>query len=165
MQVWGTQMTENRAELGDAPWSFPGRNVPPPNGPGGAVIDPQQSYPDEDSDCFDALELAVEMAEAIRLSDTRIAALEAENVQMRTEDLELRTDIADEVAALQSELEAAANRAAKAEAAILAIADRERVTLERAERAEDCLGRVRDQLQRARQTTISARQARAASAR
>jgi hypothetical protein len=113
-----------------------------------------------DADCVDALELAVEMAEAIRLAEARITALEAQNVEMRAQNAEMRTYVTNELPALRLRAEAAADRAERAEAAMLAFEERERATLQRAQKAEECLGRVREQLQTVRQTRFAAAQRR-----
>jgi hypothetical protein len=111
---------------------------------------------DLDADCVDALELAVEMAEAIRLAEARITALEAQNVEMRAQNAELRTYVTNEIPALRQRAEAAAERAERAETAMLAFEERERETMQRAQKAEQCLGRVREQLQAVRQTRFAA---------
>jgi chromosome segregation ATPase len=119
---------------------------------------------DLDADCVDALELAVEMAEAIRLAEARITALEAQNVEMRAQNAELRTYVTNEIPALRLRAEAAAERAERAETAMLAFEERERETMHRAQKAEQCLGRVREQLQTVRQTRFAAAQRRPAAA-
>ena len=153
---------------GDASrWGFLARKrapaAPPP-------IDPQEPEPgqdfsqdlsqDLDADCVDALELAVEMAEAIRLAEARISALEAQNVEMRAQNAELRNYVTNEIPALRLRAEAAAERAERAEAAMLAFEERQRETVQRAQKAEQCLGRVREQLQTVRQTRFAAAQRR-----
>lgn len=116
--------------------------------------------PGLDADCVDTLELAVEMAEAIRLAEARITALEAQNVEMRAQNAEMRTYVTNEIPALRLRAEAAADRAERAEAAMLAFEERERATLQRAQKAEECLGRVREQLETVRQTRFAATQRR-----
>ena len=149
---------------GDASrWGFLARKrapaAPPP-------IDPQEPEPgqdfsqDLDADCVDALELAVEMAEAIRLAEARISALEAQNGEMRAQNADLRNYVTNEIPALRLRAEAAAERAERAEAAKLAFEERERETVQRAQKAEQCLGRVREQLQTVRQTRFAAAQRR-----
>ena len=149
---------------GDASrWGFLARKRAPAAPP---AIDPQEPEPgqdfsqDLDADCVDALELAVEMAEAIRLAEARISALEAQNVEMRAQNAELRNYVTNEIPALRLRAEAAAERAERAEAAMLAFEERERETVQRAQKAEQCLGRVREQLQTVRQTRFAAAQRR-----
>jgi hypothetical protein len=136
---------------GDASrWGFLARKRAPAAPP---AIDPQEPEAgqdfsqDLDADCVDALELAVEMAEAIRLAEARISALEAQNVEMRAQNAELRNYVTNEIPALRLRAEAAAERA-------------ERETVQRAQKAEQCLGRVREQLQTVRQTRFAAAQRR-----
>jgi hypothetical protein len=153
---------------GDASrWGFLARKRAPAAPP---AIDPQEPEAgqdfsqdfsqDLDADCVDALELAVEMAEAIRLAEARISALEAQNVEMRAQNAELRNYVTNEIPALRLRAEAAAERAERAEAAMLAFEERERETVQRAQKAEQCLGRVREQLQTVRQTRFAAAQRR-----
>ncbi len=149
---------------GDASrWGFLARKRAPAAPP---AIDPQEPEggqdfsQDLDADCVDALELAVEMAEAIRLAEARISALEAQNVEMRAQNAELRNYVTNEIPALRLRAEAAAERAERAEAAMLAFEERERETVQRAQKAEQCLGRVREQLQTVRQTRFAAAQRR-----
>jgi chromosome segregation ATPase len=149
---------------GDASrWGFLARKRAPAAPP---AIDPQEPEAgqdvsqDLDADCVDALELAVEMAEAIRLAEARISALEAQNVEMRAQNAELRNYVTNEIPALRQRAEAAAERAERAEAAMLAFEERERETVHRAQKAEQCLGRVREQLQTVRQTRFAAAQRR-----
>ena len=149
---------------GDASrWGFLARKRAPAAPP---AIDPQEPEAgqdfsqDLDADCVDALELAVEMAEAIRLAEARISALEAQNVEMRAQNAELRNYVTNEIPALRLRAEAAAERAERAEAAMLAFEERERETVQRAHKAEQCLGRVREQLQTVRQTRFAAAQRR-----
>jgi hypothetical protein len=153
---------------GDASrWGFLARKRAPAAPP---AIDPQEPEAgqdvsqdfsqDLDADCVDALELAVEMAEAIRLAEARISALEAQNVEMRAQNAELRNYVTNEIPALRQRAEAAAERAERAEAAMLAFEERERETVQRAQKAEQCLGRVREQLQTVRQTRFAAAQRR-----
>ena len=145
---------------GDASrWGFLARKRAPATPP---AIDPQEpeAGQDLDADCVDALELAVEMAEAIRLAEARISALEAQNVEMRAQNAELRNYVTNEIPALRLRAEAAAERAERAEAAMLAFEERERETVQRAQKAEQCLGRVREQLQTVRQTRFAATQRR-----
>jgi hypothetical protein len=153
---------------GDASrWGFLARKRAPAAPP---AIDPQEPEAgqdvsqdfsqDLDADCVDALELAVEMAEAIRLAEARISALEAQNVEMRAQNAELRNYVTNEIPALRLRAEAAAERAERAEAAMLAFEERERETVHRAQKAEQCLGRVREQLQTVRQTRFAAAQRR-----
>ncbi|HKH96047.1 MAG TPA: hypothetical protein VKA39_05960 [Beijerinckiaceae bacterium] len=153
---------------GDASrWGFLARKRAPAAPP---AIDPQEPEAgqdvsqdfsqDVDADCVDALELAVEMAEAIRLAEARISALEAQNVEMRAQNAELRNYVTNEIPALRLRAEAAAERAERAEAAMLAFEERERETVQRAQKAEQCLGRVREQLQTVRQTRFAAAQRR-----
>ena len=153
---------------GDASrWGFLARKRAPAAPP---AIDPQEPEPgqdvsqdfsqDLDADCVDALELAVEMAEAIRLAEARISALEAQNVEMRAQNAELRNYVTNAIPALRLRAEAAAERAERAEAAMLAFEERERETVQRAQKAEQCLGRVREQLQTVRQTRFAAAQRR-----
>ena len=152
---------------GDASrWGFLARKRAPAAPP---AIDPQEPEAgqdfsqdfsqDLDADC-DALELAVEMAEAIRLAEARISALEAQNVEMRAQNAELRNYVTNEIPALRLRAEAAAERAERAEAAMLAFEERQRETVQRAQKAEQCLGRVREQLQTVRQTRFAAAQRR-----
>ena len=162
--------TDSRAteSSGDASrWGFLARKRAPAAPP---AIDPQEPEAGEefsqdfsqdlDADCVDALELAVEMAEAIRLAEARISALEAQNVEMRAQNAELRNYVTNEIPALRQRAEAAAERAERAEAAMLAFEERERETVQRAQKAEQCLGRVREQLQTVRQTRFAAAQRR-----
>jgi hypothetical protein len=149
---------------GDASrWGFLARKRAPAAPP---AIDPQEPEggqdfsQDLDADCVDALELAVEMAEAIRLAEARISAIEAQNVEMRAQNAELRNYVTNEIPALRLRAEAAAERAERAEAAMLAFEERERETVQRAQKAEQCLGRVREQLQTVRQTRFAAAQRR-----
>ena len=153
---------------GDASrWGFLARKRAPAAPP---AIDPQEPEAgqdfsqdfsqDLDADCVDALELAVEMAEAIRLAEARLSALEAQNVEMRAQNAELRNYVTNEIPALRLRAEAAAERAERAEAAMLAFEERERETVQRAQKAEQCLGRVREQLQTVRQTRFAAAQRR-----
>src|SRR5215204_6766780 len=101
---------------GDASrWGFLARKRAPAAPP---AIDPQEPEAgqdvsqdfsqDVDADCVDALELAVEMAEAIRLAEARISALEAQNVEMRAQNAELRNYVTNEIPALRLRAEAAA---------------------------------------------------------
>jgi hypothetical protein len=149
---------------GDASrWGFLSRKRVPAAQPEAEAHEPQagdEFAQDLDADCVDALELAVEMAEAIRLAEARISALEAQNVEMRAQNAELRNYVTNEIPALRLRAEAAAERAERAEAAMLAFEERERETMQRAQKAEQCLGRVREQLQTVRQTRFAATQRR-----
>jgi hypothetical protein len=145
-------------------WGFLSRKASPATKPAEGKGDENHGAdelsPDLEADCVDALELAVEMAEAIRLAEARISALEAQNVEMRAQNAEMRNYVTNELPALRLRAEAAAERAERAEAAMLAFEERERTTLQRAQKAEQCLGRVREQLQTVRQTRFAAGQRR-----
>ena len=99
-------------------WPYPRKVVQPKSTSGGAETSRRVPVGARRTTDTALLEVAVELAEAIRAAEARISALEAQNAEMRAAYVDVRYYVAIELPALAEQVNAANVRAQRAEAAL-----------------------------------------------